>query len=672
MKQEIATNLVDLLRNRASTAPDFPIFTYLIDGEKAEAVLTHKSFDQKARQVAAHLQSKGLEGERILLLFPQGLEYLIALFGCYNAKVIAVPAYPPRNNRNMQRLEAIIRNCDAKAILADRSGVDHITKSKKDFSGFQLFAIEDFLETKAVYEEQDVSADQIAYLQYTSGSTGNPKGVIIRHGNILHNIGAQEEIFHPRSIAGKTFVTWAPMYHDMGLMSMMTALKNGTRCYFMSPTHFVQKPARWLQAISRYRADYSLSPNFAFDFCSEKIRPEDMEGVDLSCWWAVTNGSERVRLDTLQRFAQKFGPYGYDFKAFCPAYGMAETTLIVSTIRALEPILVKASLNSPETKQLEAADDYLIAPHTYLVSTGGPVSDMTIAIVDKDTCMPLPDGQEGEIWVSSAGSVATGYWNNEEATKKAFGNTLAGWDGHQFVRTGDLGLLQDGHLYITGRIKDMIIIRGRNYYPQDVEYAVQECHEALETHSGAAFAIEGKHGEQLAIVQEVRRQHIRRLDTENVFEAIRTAVSKELDIVPARIALILPMSLPKTSSGKVQRFLAKSQLLEGKLRLLEEWKAEEVPHTEEGMETANPTGEINKTAIENWLVEKLSEKTKLPANEIDVNTSVRDYPLESIDAIYLADELSEWLGVNITAEAFWSLPSIKELAVFLEKKYKEK
>ena len=672
MHESSSLNLSVLLSEKAALYPDFPIYNYLADGESDIKILTYSDFEVKSKAVAANLQALGLEGQRVLLLFPQGLDYLIALFGCFYAKVIAVPAYPPRNNRNLQRLEAIISDCDAKAIIADTKGVEHLIKMKRDFSAFKIFAIESLLAQEESYQIQTIASDQIAYLQYTSGSTGNPKGVVIRHENMLHNIKCQEEIFGDEEIHGRTFCTWAPMYHDMGLMSMMTALKTEGVCYFMSPVHFIQKPARWLQAISKYGAEYSLGPNFAFDYCTDRVLDEEMEGVDLSKWGYVTNGSEQVRLDTLIRFSDRFKNWGFDIKAFCPAYGMAETTLIVSTIKGTQAVRA-INKNTEAVIDLSSLSDITIDdPHAYLTSTGELVADAKVAIVAPNSLEVLADGKEGEIWVDNPGSIASGYWQNEEATNASFKQTLDSVPGHTFLRTGDLGFMKDGHLYITGRIKDMIIIRGRNYYPQDIELIIQESHEALEPHSGAAFAIDDGQEEKLVIVQEINRNYLRTVDTKELINLIRKTVAQEFDVVPSQIVLIKPLSLPKTSSGKIQRYLAREQMLEGKLRILDEWRSTDTNTAFTESSGPDMDGAVNKESITAWLVKMLSEKAKLPIEEIDVHAQVRDYPLESIDAIYLADELSKRLEIQVSPDSFWALPSIDALAGFLEKKYNER
>lgn len=661
-------NLVDLLKQRAIDEPDFPAFVYLKDGESEQDILTYQLFDIKAQKIAAALQRLNLAGERVLLLFPQGNEYLVALFACFYAKVVAVPAYPPRNNRNMVRLEAIIQNCDAKAILADKNNIEQIQKSKKDFSAFQLLAYEDLLSTSATeYQPTTIHPDDIAYLQYTSGSTANPKGVIIRHGNMMHNIGGLEETFGGKDIRKLSYMTWIPMYHDMGLMSMMTSLKNNDTCYFMSPVHFIQQPARWLQTISRVGAGYTLAPNFAFDYCCDKILDEEMEGVDLSNLEAITSGSEMVRLSTMLRFYERFKKWGFSLNAFCPAYGMAEATLIVSTINLTEPIYAKKKGETQEStfsQHQNTTEEY----SQYQVSTGKPVSGTEILIVEPESLVNLDEGMEGEIWVHSPGSVATGYWNNEEASQHTFDNWI---EDKRYLRTGDLGYLLNGRLYITGRIKDMVIIRGRNYYPQDIEYVVQESHEALEPNSGAAFSVERNNKEELVVVQEVNRKYLRRLDKETVIAQIRKEVAQEFDIVVGGVVLIKPMNLPKTSSGKIQRYLTREQYLNKKLKVVAEWPAEGEEAPQKDSEVAADTQEINKATITKWLITNLAHKTKMNPEEIDIHTSVRDYPLESIDAIFLADELSKWLGVRLTAESFWALPTIDALAAFLEEKYQK-
>ena len=657
-------SLVTLLQAYAAADPEGIPFCFLLDGEAEEQPLSYRAFDQQARAIAAELQALGLEGERVLLLFPQGLAYLAALFGCFYAGVIAVPAYPPRNNRNLIRLQAIMDDCGARHILADADGVEHIKRLKKGFPGYSLLVYESLLETGLHWAERQISGTDIAYLQYTSGSTGTPKGVIVTHRNMMVNIEGLKETYYPND--ARRMVSWIPMYHDMGLLSMMVALTiEKCTCYFMSPVHFVQKPARWLQAISRYRADYTVGPNFALDLCCEKISAEDLAGIDLHSLRCITVGAEQVHLSTLLRFCQKFAPCGFDFMAFCPGYGLAEATLGVSVLSANESLQIASKDDLGQSRFLDRCPQEPGQPARYWVSNGHIIKGTDVKIVEPQTGLALPEGSEGEVWVCNPGSVSPGYWGNPEASQAVFGNRLLGDAERNYLRTGDLGFLRHGELFITGRVKDMIIIRGRNYYPQDIELAAAQAHPALASNASAAFAIEGEGPEALTVVQEVNREAWRDAELEEALDAMRQAIAEEFEIQPQRICLIRPLSLPKTSSGKVQRYAARQQLLAGQLRIVREWSAAAT----EGASAEALEQPIDRQGIQEWLRRKIAEKAQMPWQEVELSDPVKAYPLESIHAIGLAEELAAWLSIKVSADAFWAFNSIEELADFLLEKH---
>ncbi|MBV6653928.1 MAG: fatty acyl-AMP ligase, partial [Mameliella sp.] len=561
-------NLVDLLQRRAKEEPDFTPFIFLRDGETDEQLLSHQEFDRKAKIVAAHLQEQGLKGERLLLLFPQGIEYLITLFGCFYAGVIAVPAYPPRNNRNLIRLKAIMKDCNASHILADEKGAEYMLGMKEDFSSYQFLVYETLVHDNAVWTPHRVELHDIAYLQYTSGSTGSPKGVIIRHENVLANARGCMQTYIPDL---KSVVTWIPMYHDMGLISMLSYfILGGVKCHFMAPVHFIQRPIRWLDAVTRYRAEFTLGPNFAFDLCCEKISNEQLPELDLSSIKSVVCGAERVRWRTIRRFCDQFGKVGFPKTGFLPSYGLAEATLILATAKLDSKACVSVqndALIAWDNVDVNDADQGQLH-----VSNGKPVNGARIVIVDNETHTICPNGVEGEIWASYSRSISTGYWQRPDASDETFKNFTASGDG-PFLRTGDLGFQLEGELFITGRTKDMIIIRGTNYYPDDIEEVVGLAHPALQENGCAAFAVEEGQEERLVIVQEVNRTEWRNADEEQVVNAIRQEVSEVFEIQPYAILLIRPMSLPKTSSGKIQRYATKMDYVKEKLRLLHQWKA---------------------------------------------------------------------------------------------------
>lgn len=661
-------NLVALLQQRAEAQPDFTPFIFLKDGVSDEEPLSHRVFDEQARRVAAHLQARGMKGERLLLLFPQGIEYLIALFGCFYAGVIAVPAYPPRNNRNLLRLKAIMEDCDARFILADQKGVEYMKGMQEDFSAYTFLPLEDLMDDPAEWEPHQVGFNDIAYLQYTSGSTGDPKGVIIRHENVMANIAGCMQT-HISNLSRS--VSWIPMYHDMGLISMLTYLvQGGVKCYFMSPVHFIQQPIRWLAAVSRYQAEFTLGPNFAFDLCCEKITDEQLEGLDLSSIRSVVSGSERVRWRTIQSFCDRFGPVGFPKTGFLPSFGLAEATLIVTT----SAIDRKAKVQYPEAGQsLLAWDDEVLQdanPEQVQVSNGTPVDGAEVVIVNADNRALCPEGTEGEIWASYPGSIASGYWERPEESKKTFENYTASGDG-PYLRTGDLGFLMEGELFITGREKDLIIIRGANYYPDDIEEVVEHAHPALQDNGCAAFAMERAGSERLVIVQEVRRTEWRNADEQEVVDAIRQAVSEVFEIQPYAIALIRPMSLPKTSSGKVQRYAAREDYQNSALRMMHEWTQPESIAIESERIPEPGTAGFGVRAIVLWLQQQIAEKVKMPATQIKASDPVKAYPLESVDAVFISDELSDWLKLRLTPDTFWAFDSIQELAEHLLKQYQE-
>jgi acyl-CoA synthetase (AMP-forming)/AMP-acid ligase II len=549
LKQHVFT-LVDILRQRAQSQPDQKAFIFLQDGEIESDSLTYQQLDKQARAIAAQLQCNGSSEERALLLYPPGLEFIAAFFGCLYAGFVAVPAYPPRANQNMSRLEAIVTDAQVKVILTTASLLNDISSRLPQIPEMaDLYCVAtDSLNSNLEFTwvESIYKSENLAFLQYTSGSTGTPKGVMVSHGNLMYNEEMIKEAFQhtEKSIV----VGWLPLFHDMGLIgNVLQPLYMGIPCYLMSPLAFLQKPLRWLQAISRYKATTSGGPNFAYDLCVRKITPEQRASLDLSSWDIAFNGAEPIRAQTLEVFARTFADCGFRPQSFYPCYGMAETTLLVSGGLKIEsPTVCSVEEIALEQNWVVAIQNEDSATKK-IVGCGQTWLDEKIAIVNPENLTLCSPDQVGEIWVSGE-HVAQGYWNRPEETKQTFHGYLDGGT-EPFLRTGDLGFLHDGELFVTGRLKDVIIVRGRNHYPQDIELTVSQSHPALRLDSGAALTILLNEQEELVIVHEASNH----------------------DLQVYAVLLLKTSSIPKTSSGKIRRNACRAGFLDNSLNVVASW-----------------------------------------------------------------------------------------------------
>jgi acyl-CoA synthetase (AMP-forming)/AMP-acid ligase II len=614
-----AATLIDLLQNRAQGGSANQGYGFLEDGVTLLDRLTYAELHQRAMAIAATLQQSSPNspiGERALLLFHPGLDFIAAFFGCLYAGVIAVPAYPPRRNQKLERIQVMLQDAEATFAITTQDLQTQISASfseSPELAQLHWLAIDTIPLTQAdSWQNPKIQPRDLAFLQYTSGSTGTPKGVIVSHGNLIHNSRVIQQCFG--DTATSSGVSWLPPYHDMGLIGgILQPLYVGAPMMLMSPMTFLQKPFRWLQAISQFRATTSGAPNFAFDLCLRKVTTEQRATLDLSCWEVAFTGAEPVRAATLDRFATTFADCGFRPQAFHPCYGMAETTLMVTGGRRMEGAMVR-SLNPLALEQnrveigsgewgvgsgegkgergkgkgerekgygeaqippssthppIHPSTHPPIHPSTQIVACGRSPLDQTLVIVDPQTLQPCAADQVGEIWVAGS-SVAQGYWKRQEETEMVFQARLEGFS-EPFLRTGDLGFLQDGELFITGRLKDIIIIRGQNHYPQDIELTVERSHAALRTGSGAVFMMEADGQEQLTLVQEVERTALNRLDGAEVGGQISQAIAAHHGLQVDAIIFIKPGSLPKTSSGKIQRRACREKLLSNELSVVDRW-----------------------------------------------------------------------------------------------------
>lgn len=565
-------SIVDILQQRAFYQPNQTAYTFLNHGQTGDISLTYAELDRKAREIGALLQNLGLGGERALLMYPPGMDFIVAFFGCLYAGVVAVPAYPPRRNQSLDRLQSIVEDCQAKELLTTTSVWKDLERSfvqHPELSSLRWIATDNLVSNlNQSWQPKGITADTLAFLQYTSGSTGTPKGVMVTHENLLHNEQMIKRAFGHSETT--THVSWLPLFHDMGLIgNVLQSLYNGTSSILMSPVDFLQKPLRWLEAISHYRATTSGAPNFAYDLCLRKITPEQRDSLDLSCWEVAFNGAEPVRAETLEQFARYFAACGFRRETFYPCYGMAEATLFISGGKKSQPPVIQ----TVDEKALQDNRVILVKAESEnsraLVGAGQEWLDQKIVIVNSQSLTECPADEVGEIWVSGA-SVTQGYWNRPEQTQEIFHAYLADTKEGPFLRTGDLGFVrEDGELFVTGRLKDVIIIRGRNHYPQDIELTVEKSHPSLRYGCGAAFSVEVKGEERLIVVQEVERSYLRTINIDQVIGDIRQALTAQHGLQVYAVVLIKTGSIPKTSSGKIQRYLCRTKFLENKLEILE-------------------------------------------------------------------------------------------------------
>ncbi len=580
MAGHTAHTLLELLSRQAERHRDKVAFRFCPDGEAEEARLSYAELDTRARAIAADLQQRGAAGQRVLLFCHPGLDAVAGFFGCFYAGAIAVPV---DEHWASQRAAAVIPDARAEFALATTSSLTKLPARVADLVGGQQLrwlAVDDPQADPESWALPRVGADSVAVIQYTSGSTDTPKGVVLTHGNYLHNLEMTVRAWYGGSSGARidpddnsvTGVSWLPQYHDMGFVGgVLAPLYVGGSAVHISQVAFLMRPMRWLEAMSRHRAMISAGPNLGYHLCVQRSTPEQRAALDLSHWAVAVNGGDPVNAATLREFAEAFAPAGFRPDAFRPAYGLAEATLGVTGIAdSPEPMVLYADRDAAAEDRVVPADPESETAAA-VVGCGRPQDDQQVLIVDPDTRRRRGPDEIGEIWVAGP-SVAQGYWRRPEQTQRTFGARLADTGEGPFLRTGDLGFLRDGELFVAGRSQDLITIAGSHHYPNDIEATVQACAPVLLADRGAAFAVAPSAGvEQLIVVQEVHRHHT--ADLTGVIEAIRAAVATHHRLEPHAVLLVKPMRIPTTSSGKIRRGACREQFEKRELEPVAQWPA---------------------------------------------------------------------------------------------------
>jgi acyl-CoA synthetase (AMP-forming)/AMP-acid ligase II/acyl carrier protein len=680
---ELST-LVELLRQRAVHQPDHVAYTFLLDGETEKNALCYDELDRKACAIGAWLQSAGTKGDRVLLLYPAGLEYITAFFGCLYAGMIAVPTCPTRLTRHLLRLQTIATDTQAHIGLTTRSLLSKLEAlfPQAPALGTMCWRVTDDIVDDLAGEWRDpaVTKNTTAFLQYTSGSTADPKGVMVSHGNLLHN--ARMSNHKCRHSERSVVVGWLPLHHDMGLIgNVLLPLYVGIPSVLMSPMAFLAQPFRWLKAISHYEGTTSGGPNFAYDLCVRTITAEQRAKLDLSSWEIAFNGAEPIRPETLERFATAFAPRGFRREAFFPCYGLAEATLMVSGgVKEAPPSIItvqESAFSSQGIIIIENNED-----GKRVVSCGHTLLQQRIVIANPQSLVQCLPNQSGEIWVSGP-SVAGGYWNQPEKTKHTFHACLADTGEGPFLRTGDVGFMNDGELFVTGRLKDLIIIRGSNYHPHDIELVVEGSHPALRPGCCAAFSADVDGEERLVIVAEAER-HVRNPDADAVGETIRRMVAEHYDLQVHTVLLIKAGSIPKTSSGKIQRHACRRNFVAGTLAILGASMLSNLPTVEQRPDmmrcrepamgtpavpgshvSPSETGispEQHRQIIEQQLREWLTGALRVSAENLDTSRALYSLGVDSLAAAALKSHIEEHFGVDLPMTTFLDAINIAQLA----------
>lgn len=633
--------LVDILRDRARSTPHRTALRFLEDGEEERSV-DYAELDRRARTVAAALLDRGMRGKRVLLLFPPGADYVTGFLGCLYAGAVAVPQYLPAGKRGADGVLTTARDSGATLVLGDGAGLASLRGQYPAFADSSLdwLAADEAPRAPAEANWHGPAPEDLAFLQYTSGSTGTPKGVMVRHDNLVHNSKAISRALGTHE--GSEGVSWLPPYHDMGLIGgILQPLYAGFPCTLMAPMAFLRRPLRWLEAMSRHRATVSAAPDFAYLECVRRSTEEERAALDLSAWEHALSGAEPVRPATLEAFAEAFAPSGFRPSSFHPCYGMAETTLFVTggtpsggTPRILE--LDRAAFQSGEARETPggSGDATAAGSAIRLAGCGTVQSEDLVVVVDTAVGAPCPPGRVGELWVSGP-TVAAGYWQRPEQTEQTFRARLDAHPDRDFLRTGDLGFLHDGELFVTGRVKDLMIVRGRNHYPQDLEATAEAAHQLIQPTRSAAFSVERDGEEHVVLIHEV----VRGFDadrTQEVLEAVALAVGSVHGVTPHEVVLVRPGAVPRTTSGKIRR---------GATREL--WLNDSLVPLARGGRITGPAAAGEEEWGDHAVVASIAAALDLPADRLSPDVPLVALGLDSLRAVRLAEALRTAHGVTV-------------------------
>ena len=671
-------NLGEVLQVRASQFPERTAFVYENDEGMQEA-WTYAQLEARSRTLASWLVRRAGMDDRALLVYPPGLEFIAAFLGCVYAGVLPVPATYPKPRRPSPRLDSIAEDCQPSLVLTHSSTLGGLCLDQQSPAISELaWEPTDLIPTADASDFEPLSrgSEDLAFLQYTSGSTSEPRGVMVTHGNILHNLSAIRLGFALEDDSHEQGVFWLPAYHDMGLIgSILTPMFVGGTSTLIAPTTFIRRPLRWLELMSETQSAISGAPNFGYDLAVRKTTVDERINLNLRHWRLAFCGAEPINPATLDEFATAFEKAGFRPAVFYPCYGLAETTLLVTGGQRMDgPRVLHVDRDAKREHRVICLAERNGSSQS-LVGCGSACEGLSYRIVDPVTLRKCDPDQVGEIWVQGD-SVAAGYWNKGTTNEEIFRAQLAGDGSAEYLRTGDLGFSHEGELYVTGRLKDVIIVRGRNHYPQDLERTAQLAHEAVDL--GAAFSVEVDGREELVLVFQWKRE-FRNADHEAIMHAVRTAIVDEHEIDPHAIVLIRPASLPITSSGKVQRRKCRELFLADQLSVTSQWTnhmcggdnlpAEAILELSASPDFLSQAPDLSvrelTALLQTWLVAWLSQRANIQPGNMQPDTPFAELGIDSLTAVEVSQELDHVLGLQSPPMVIWSCPTPKELAEYL-------
>jgi acyl-CoA synthetase (AMP-forming)/AMP-acid ligase II/acyl carrier protein len=662
------TNWLQVLESQAANNPEKIAFSESVSISTEENEISYRTLSERVKSLAFSISQQCNFGDRVIILMPNSIDYVVGFFACVYAGVIAVPAYPPhKKKRDWSRLNSIVNDCKPIMALHQADDAERITSWLGEYSlQIKSFALDSSdINNAKHWCPPTLDKHDVAYLQYSSGSTGTPKGVMLSHDNLINNTLLIIDNFEINK--KDKFINWLPLYHDMGFVGgILSPIRVGAKIHLLPSAKVAQSPLVLFETITKHQITATAAPNFIFNIAVEKISAEEKQHIDLSTLRLFVNGAEPINAETLTKFNEYFSGNGLSPKVVKPSYGMAEACLLVTYTQmnsVFNTIKVDANKLLIDKIVLDGVSGKDIA------SSGVLLPEIAVKIVDKNTRVELPNGFVGEIMLKGK-SISRGYWQKSELNVTTFDQAVG--DNYGFMATGDLGFISTNNgkenLYVTGRQKELLIINGCNYYPQDIEHTLLSLSEQLMPHGAAIFEVNtNSNTKEVVLIQELTRKAFKQKKYQEVIKNIRALVAEVHELKLTSIVLLKPATLAKTSSGKIQRIATRNAYIHKQLSIVDSWQQDALVNIQ-----LAPISSFTAKNIATWVMQWIAIRISVDVSELSATQPLTQIGLDSIDAMTLTHELSKQLGLNLALEVSWSYPSIRALSDYLEQEFSSK